>query len=206
MILVDRAARVRGANRAGEHLLTAADGLAAERGDGRLRAGTPAVTAVLRRLIAEAAVVSTPGGMAVGEDPATPRGGALALPRAAGRPALVARVAPFARGMAAGAHWLQPLEPADARAAAVLFVLDPAAVHPGAAAAARAGLRAAYGLTPAEATVAVALGQGDGLAAVAAAQRVALATVRTQAQQAYRKTGVRGQAGLARLVERLGMS
>jgi DNA-binding CsgD family transcriptional regulator len=41
--------------------------------------------------------------------------------------------------------------------------------------------------------VAVALAAGDGLAAVAAAHGVSLATVRTQAQHVYRKTGVRGR-------------
>jgi DNA-binding NarL/FixJ family response regulator len=53
-----------------------------------------------------------------------------------------------------------------------------------------------------EAAVAVALAGGDGLAAVAAAQGVAVATA-PHAQHVCRKTGVRGQAALARLVERL---
>jgi DNA-binding NarL/FixJ family response regulator len=52
-----------------------------------------------------------------------------------------------------------------------------------------------------EAAVAVAPAGGDGLAAVAAAQGVAVATARTHAQHVYRKTGVRGQAALARLAQ-----
>ncbi|HEY0777259.1 MAG TPA: hypothetical protein VGD56_04755 [Gemmatirosa sp.] len=198
VILVDAAARVCVANRAAERLLAVADGLSVEparfASHGRLRAATPAATAALHRLVAEAA------GTALSS-----RGGSLALPRPSGEPPLAAHVAPLSPGATASAHWLQPLEPDAARAVAVVFIANlTATADPAAAAVAGARLQAVYGLTPAEAIVAVAVAQGEGLATVAAANRVVLATVRTQAQHAYRKTGVRGQAGLARLVERLG--
>jgi DNA-binding CsgD family transcriptional regulator len=90
------------------------------------------------------------------------------------------------------------MAPDGTGATVVVFVSDPAAPA-GDGATTRARLRAAYRLTPAEAAVAVAVARGAGLLAVAAAHGVGLATVRTQAQQVYRKTGVRGQAALARL-------
>ena len=61
----------------------------------------------------------------------------------------------------------------------------------------------AFGLTVAEAEVAIAIAEGNGLTAVAAQRQVSLATVRTQAAQAYQKAGVRGQVELATLVARL---
>lgn len=209
VILVDRAARVWAANAAAERLLAAADGLAVEparvAGRGGLRAATPAVTGALRRLVAAAAVIAAPAADVdrTGTLP-TPVDGFLALPRPSGLPPLAAHVAPLTAGAVAGANWLQPLAPDAEHASAVVFVTDPAAHDPASDATARACLQVVYGLTPAEADVAVAVAQGDGLAAVAAAHRVALATVRTQAQCVYRKTGVRGQIGLARMVERLG--
>lgn len=209
VILVDHAARVWAANPAAERLLAAADGLAVEAvrvsGRGGLRAATPAATGALRRLVAAAAVVAAPAAGVDRADAAlTSGGGFLTLPRRSGQPPLAAHVAPLAVGAIAGAHWLQPLAPDVGHASAVVFVTDPTANDPATNATARACLRAVYGLTPAEADVAVAVAQGDGLAAVAAAHHVALATVRTQAQCVYRKTGARGQVGLARLVERLG--
>lgn len=96
---------------------------------------------------------------------------------------------------------------ASARAATgatvVLFVSDPVAPVCGSDALLGERLRAVYRLTPAESAVAIALADGGGLAAVAATLGVSLATVRTQAQHVYRKTGVRGQAALASLVARL---
>jgi DNA-binding CsgD family transcriptional regulator len=203
VLLVDSTASVHAANRAAEALLDAGDGLACEpaRGllRGRLRAATPALTAALRRLVSAAAAVAV---RPAGNDAAValpPRD--LALTRPSGRPPLVMAVAPLSPRSARGAAWIDAVAPDVTDAAVLLFVSDPAAV--GDAARLRERLRAVYGLTPAEAAVAVAVASGEGLLAVAAAQGVALATVRTQAQQVYRKTSVRGQAALARLVARI---
>ena len=65
----------------------------------------------------------------------------------------------------------------------------------------RATASASYRLTPAESSVALAVARGDGLTAVSTDRGVTLATIRTQVQHVHYKTGVRGQAGLARLVE-----
>jgi DNA-binding CsgD family transcriptional regulator len=56
-------------------------------------------------------------------------------------------------------------------------------------------LRAAFRLTEAEADVAVESAAGSGLETVARSRGVSLATVRTQLQRVYDKTGVRGPVG-----------
>ena len=202
VLLVDGQSGLHAANEAAESLLRLGDGLALEPdrglGRGRLRAATPAGTAVLRRLIAAAAALAVPR---TGAPALPPRDMALALVRASGRPALAALVAPLSPACAVDTSWVAALSADVSRAAAVLFVSDPTATAGDATALLR--LRINYGLTPAEAAIAVAVAGGQGLQAVAAAQGVALATVRTQVQHAYRKAGVRGQAALARLVERL---
>jgi DNA-binding CsgD family transcriptional regulator len=64
-------------------------------------------------------------------------------------------------------------------------------------------LRRAHGLTRAEADVALALADGQGLDAIAAQRSVAIATVRSQVQSVYAKMGVHRQAELAAAVRRL---
>jgi len=66
-----------------------------------------------------------------------------------------------------------------------------------------AALRRAHGLTRAEADVALALADGQGLDAIAAQRSVAIATVRSQVQSVYAKMGVHRQAELAAAVRRL---
>ena len=218
LLLVDAAAGVHFANRAAEVLLRAADGLALEpargplggagrsAGRGRLRAATPAATAALRRAVADAAALAAPP-HTLGEPAVPPRTAALALDRPSGYPPLAALAVPLGPSGGTRAAWADALAVGGAGAAGgptvALFVSDPAATAGDADTPIGDRLRATYGLTPAETAVAGALARGDGLAAVAAAHDVALATVRTQAQHVYRKTGVRGQAALARLVERL---
>jgi DNA-binding CsgD family transcriptional regulator len=205
VLVVDGLARVHAANRTAHGLLRSRDGLELEPGaglgPGRLRAATATGTAALRRLIAAAAAIAIARPGAKGAEPAPPRQAALALVRPSGRPALAAYVAPLSPQGAASAPWSQSLTSDVPRAAAIVFVANAAVAGDTITAGAR--LRADYRLTAAEAAVAVAVASGDGLLAVAAARGVGLATVRTQAQQVYRKTGVRGQVALARLVARL---
>lgn len=66
-----------------------------------------------------------------------------------------------------------------------------------------AALRRAHGLTRAEADVALALADGQGLDAIAAHRGVAIATVRSQVQSVYAKMDVHRQAELAAAVRRL---
>jgi len=205
VLLVDGTACVHAANRAAEALLAAGDGLALEParglGPGRLRAATPALTAALRGLVAAAGRIAAPAAGKGADVTSAPGPLALALVRPSGRPALAVAASPLSSSSATSAAWVDALALGTARATVAVFVWDPAAVRDGAPS--RERLRAVYGLTPAEAAVAVAVASGEGLRAVAAAQGVTLATVRTQAQQVYRKTGVHGQAALARLVERI---
>lgn len=208
VLLVDGEAGIHSANRAAEALLRDADGLTVEPGrcgrPGRLRAATPAVTAALRRLIALTARVAAPSVAAGTARPcAPPHDGSLALARPSGREAYAVLASPLLPGRDSGETWVDCLGSNASRATVAMFITDPAAAQADAGMACRARLRALYGLTPAEAAVAVAVGRGDGLRAVAAAHGVGLATVRSQARQVYRKTEVRGQAALARLVERM---
>ena len=63
-----------------------------------------------------------------------------------------------------------------------------------------AALRAAFGLTAAEARLAVLVGAGTGLPEAAARLGVSRETARTHLARCFDKTGVRSQAALARLV------
>lgn len=60
-----------------------------------------------------------------------------------------------------------------------------------------------FDLTPAEARVAVALRRGDSAQVIADSHRLSLATVRSQIQSIFAKTGVNRQADLVRLLEGL---
>ena len=184
VLLVDGAARVHAANRAAEALLASGDGLdigpTRDHKRGRLRAATPTATAKLHQRVAEAAAIAAPAGVQAGDQP-PPRSMALALVRPSGRPALSVLVAPLSSARIASAGWIESLTAGGSGATVALLVSDPAAACDGAVAGAR--LRAVYGLTPAEASVAVAVASGDGLLAVAAAHGVTLATVRTQARR-----------------------
>jgi DNA-binding CsgD family transcriptional regulator len=81
----------------------------------------------------------------------------------------------------------------------MIFISDPDAV----AAQSTAGmLRAAFGLTPAEAGIAAALADGFTLRTIARQRRISFETARTHLKRIFDKTGVRNQAGLVRLILR----
>lgn len=87
---------------------------------------------------------------------------------------------------------INPLRPG----AALVLVVDPAdAPTPS-----PEQLRCLYGLTDAEAAVAVAVTRGEGLAAVAARLGVGIATARTHLHHVFQKTGTRRQAQLVALL------
>ena len=179
VLLVDAAGRLLRANRAADRLLARADGLSIGRG-GELRAATPAQTGALGRLVARAA------------SPDESRtGGTLSLER----PSLRSPLRLLAVPLPAGSAWPElPLEPG-----ALLIVVDPD--EPRALPAER--LQALFGLTPAEAALAVALASGEGLPTVADRLGIARTTARTHADRVLAKTGTGRQAELARLLERL---
>ncbi len=163
------------ANRAAHSLLRSGDGLSLGR-DGALRAASPGAAEALRRLVAAAAAGAE---------------GAMAVPRpSSGRAALALHAVPL---------------PAAPRPSVLLLLSDPAGCGATADAALQGRLRAVYGLTAAEAAVAAGAARGVGLPEVARSLGLAVATARTHAQRVFGKAGVRGQAELARRVERLGL-
>jgi DNA-binding CsgD family transcriptional regulator len=88
-----------------------------------------------------------------------------------------------------------------ARCAAVVFLLDPD--H--GAAPSLSLLTHLYGLTPAEARLAVALASGETLAEIAEGRGLRKSTVRTQLLGVFAKTGTDRQSALVGLLSRLGL-
>jgi DNA-binding CsgD family transcriptional regulator/PAS domain-containing protein len=83
--------------------------------------------------------------------------------------------------------------------AAMVFALDPAAPTTIPA----AWIKDAYGLTPAEARVALQASRGPSVAEIAARLNISQNTVKTHLRHVYAKTEVRGQAELAGLIASL---
>ena len=177
--VVDAEARISASNRAASALLRQGDGLLY--GPHGLRAARPATTAELRRLIAAAAA---PDGLAELD-----RSAALLLERPSGRRPFSSLIGPFR----AGDGW-------DlwrgVRAAAIVLVSDPEVIATPSA----ERLRRLYGLTPAEAALAIAVTRGEGLGAVARGLGISLTTARTHLQRVFGKTGTNRQAELVRLL------
>jgi DNA-binding CsgD family transcriptional regulator/PAS domain-containing protein len=182
VILTDAAGVLVWANRAAERLLQVPDGISLDR-RGALGAASPASSAALRRLLAAAAAG---------------RGGALPLPRPSGFPALAAHAVPLSR-CPSEATALLPVVSWPS----VLMLITDRMRKASSAEALQQWLRAIFGLTAAEATVAAQAAQGIGLPEVAHVLGLGVTTARTHAQRVFDKAGVRGQAELARLVERL---
>lgn len=177
VILVDRAGKVLCLNRAAEAVIAAADGLTVK--EGVLVAATAEDTRALGKLVAEAA--ASRAGIAMSP------GGAMSLSRPSMSTPLPVLVAPL-RG-----QWALL---AEQRAAAAVFVSDPErrATLPG------RQLVELFGLTPAEAQLAVALLAGKRLGQIAADRGVRLPTVRNQLRAVLAKTGTGRQAELVRLL------
>ncbi len=84
---------------------------------------------------------------------------------------------------------------------AMLLLADPEQWHRKS----RAILRREFGLTPAEATIALELMQGDTRASVASRLGVSLSTVRTHMMHIFAKAGVTSRAGLIRQMTQVGV-
>jgi DNA-binding CsgD family transcriptional regulator len=166
------------ANRAAETLLTEADGIRVEKS--ALRATRRADAAQFQRLIATAAERSDAAG------------GSIALARPVPRRPLSVLVAP----LKIESTWF-----VTGRPAAIVFVADPDS----APRTAPDQLRNLYQLTPAEATVAIAIARGEGLQAVADELGIGLTTARTHLQHVFEKTETRRQAELVRLIAASGV-
>jgi DNA-binding CsgD family transcriptional regulator len=175
VVLVDSEARVIFANQAAESTLRAGRGVFLAR-DG-LRAEIPGETRQLRRIIVDCAK-PRPGFGGTG--------GHLRLSREHGVP-LTVLVAPHQTRLG----WID-----IARPSAILFIADPETK----AAVRWQWLREDFGLTRAEAAVAVEVLEADGLHAAAGGLGISLATARTHLAHVFDKTGTRRQAELIRLM------
>jgi DNA-binding CsgD family transcriptional regulator len=178
LFVVDASAVIKFANRAAEALLAHPDGVRAAP-DG-LCANTATLTNRLRALVAQAT--------RVGRDSAM--GGAMVIQRPSLKRAYQVLVSP----LTARTNWAAAVSHAPA---AVVLVIDPDL----APASSHDHLRAFYGLTPAEARLACAVGKGDSISAVAEAFGVLPSTVRTHLHHVFLKTETQSQAELVRLVD-----
>lgn len=177
LFLLDGEGQVRHVNRTGEALVAQHDaiGLAS----GRLRAATPDATGRLQGLIAKAGAGA--GGARVG--------GSMALASPSGRPPLSVMVSPV------GAERLALFQ---AGPSVIVCVTDlEAGVRPPAEA-----LRDLFGLTRAEARVALALLEGASPREAASRLGVSFYTVRGHLAQIFDKTGVKRQSEMVRLMLR----
>lgn len=179
IVIADDAGRVRFANRAADRMLSEGDGVDVTHG--RLRADRPPETEALRSLIRRAAHTGA-GADATAVD-------AMALPRPSGRPGIAVVAEPLAP--AHGDRLGQMAVPG-----AILFLSD-GGVH---ALPQPARLRVVYGLTQAEAGVAVKAVAGSSVAASAVALGVSQNTVKAHLKAVYEKVGVSRQVQLVRRV------
>ncbi|MUL66160.1 hypothetical protein BOO86_16925 [Mycobacterium sp. CBMA 234] len=172
MAVVDCSLSVRYLNTAAENIVRGHDGLSIR--DGTFVFAYPAADAALRSGI----------NAALGQAKSVVRGATSMLcPRPSGLRPYVIHVLPFQ-------HVTAPL----AEARALVLILDPDR-HPQ-----PDGdlLRQLYGLTTAEAAVAIRLMQGDGIKPIADSMYLSAGTVRTHVQHIFDKTGTHRQAELVR--------
>jgi DNA-binding CsgD family transcriptional regulator len=179
LFLVDATAKILHANTRGSQMLAAQDGLTDD--GGRLGAASPADNKRMRETCARVAATRS--------SPARDAGSAFALRhRASGRLPLQVLIAPPTSA--------EPLGLSCARVTALVFVSDPTDPHRPSADV----LQEFYGLTPAEADVAVRLAIGRRTEDVAAERGSAIETVRRQSKQILAKTGTRNRAELVHLL------
>lgn len=179
IVVVDSAARPILMNAVARRLVAAQDGILLALG--RLRAAHADDDAPLQRMLS--AALLRPLRIAVAEQAST-------LRRASGARALSAMASP------AGAD-PQAL-PFGPGAAAILVLIDPEHSPPVSAAL----LRRSFGLTRAEAALALALLAGDSLADFAERTEIAVATARTHLNAIFRKTDTSRQGELVALLSR----
>jgi DNA-binding CsgD family transcriptional regulator/PAS domain-containing protein len=180
ILLVDAGARVVFANPSALALLAAGTGLALRSGRLETEDG-----GVLPGLIAACAAKPRFGTL-------RNRGGDLAIARGPGRAPLQITVAPLrAEGRVAEVPWLGLRAPV-----AIVTITDPDLERRRL----EQQLRDAFGLTPAESSLAAEISKGDGRRAAAQRRGVALSTARAQLSSIFEKTGTRRQAELVRLV------
>jgi DNA-binding CsgD family transcriptional regulator/PAS domain-containing protein len=186
ILLLNRGGTVVHANAAAERLLSAADGLSVT--NGRLEATSPGARKSLDGLLQHAADAS---------DSTRFKRRMTNVPRISGRRSYVVRAVPIE-----STEDLIDVNDLPELPRVLVTVSDPEAKHP---APAVSELQTVYGLTPAEANLAVELSRGATLARIAQNQGIAVATVRKYLRSVFDKTGIHRQAELVqRLMTELG--
>jgi DNA-binding CsgD family transcriptional regulator len=181
-LLLDGKGRITLANPAAESLLRTSDGLTLDRDGGLcLAAALPAETAALSRALAQASAVASGTG--------TELGGPSRLTRPSGAAPLL--VLPVPLPPLAFALW-ELLEPARV----LVLIVDPSAQSRATAGA----IQTTFGLTAAEARVAVLIGSGLSGPETAAMLGISPSTVKTHLKRCFEKTGMHSQVGLARIL------
>jgi DNA-binding CsgD family transcriptional regulator/PAS domain-containing protein len=181
VILVDATARILFANQIAEAILSRNDGLGIDQ-EG-VRACGHGATRILRSLIASCRDIMMGNGGP---------GGSMEIRRAERSRPLRVVVAPLrAEAAQIGTAWL-----GAARPVAILMIIDPERGRR----ARKEDLRRRFGLTPAEADVALQILKGGGRQAAAARLGIAATTVRAHLSHIFEKTGVRRQAELVGLL------
>ncbi|WP_342241454.1 helix-turn-helix transcriptional regulator [Inquilinus sp. OTU3971] len=186
VILTDAAARPVHLNRRAEAIIARADGLLVE--PSGIAAARPDETRRLREAIALAAAAGAATAGLGAAARAAAAGARMLISRPSGRRPLVVAVIPFRT---------DAVECRGGRTARVaVFVSDPDRIDAPAAAV----VRELFGLTAAEAEVAVEIGRGEGLQSVADRLSIAVTTARTHLAHIFDKTGTSRQAELVRLL------
>ncbi len=175
LFLLDDEARVRRLNAAGEALVGADKGLTVR--GGRLRATAPEAARRLSALI----------GRAAARAPSEREAGSMGVPQSSGATPLAISVAPIR---------VESVAIFDHRPWVLVCVTDPDAVgaHP------ERTLRAVFGLTPAEARVALALFGGATPREAATQLGISANTVRVHLSHIFEKTGANRQSALVKLL------
>lgn len=180
--LVERSGRILHMNGAGAALAAGQDGLLATAAG--LAGSTPTASLALSRAVLQAAGAGGQPGRSAG----------LRLPRPSGLPDLLAITQPV--GSASGFAQLDPRT-------VLVVVSDPARLAGEAQGGLPDRLRSLYGLTAAEAQVALDLLAGREVAEIARLRRRSIATIRTHVARLLTKTGTSRQAELLRLLLRI---
>jgi DNA-binding CsgD family transcriptional regulator len=174
VIVVGPGAAVVHLNRAAERIVALGDGPVVRAGT--LRITSPSVDNALQHAI---------GGALGSGDPPTRTGDSLHCPRSDGKNSYVVHVLPFTRATTGRQ------EPR-----ALVFLVDPHGKRMSSAEL----LRRVYGLTNAEAAVALHIADGQGIKPIADELSLSTSTVKTHLQRVFSKTGTHRQAELVRLL------
>jgi DNA-binding CsgD family transcriptional regulator len=179
VIVVDEHRQVLMANTAAETLLAAGIGLCAK--NGRLHAVPPNDNAALAGAVRAA----------VHPEPGTPRSAVVLTLQAGGKHRYRGTILPVCPDTPLALPWRRPL--------ALIVLGDPESVpdletHE---------IRALFGLTPAEARIALGLARGRVLEEIATQAGITMNTARSQMKSALRKAGASRQADLVRMVSNL---